>query len=318
MQRLRGGSFVRLAVLSVLALASAALLLLIEPASSALALTLTVSQTGDAADPTPGDGICDVDAVTAGQPVLAAGGRPDGQRAGRRCHDRHSDGRHLHPDRPRHRRGQRGDGDLDIVNGSTLTIRNTSGGTVAIDGDHADRVFDVKASAGLTLIGLTVQNGTVSGSSGGNIASVGTLTLLNVAVNNGTSNQFGGGVDLENGIATFTGVTMTNDTSSGSGGFGGGALFVNTAASLTGSNVALTGNHATGKGGAIFTVGPITLTDSTIAGNDATLAGGINQEGGTLTLTAAPSVATRPTTALTPPAVAWQSNGRVCPFRLPP
>ena len=38
-------------------------------------------------------------------------------------------------------------GDFDILPGGNLTIENTSGGTVKVDGNHLDRVFDINPNA---------------------------------------------------------------------------------------------------------------------------------------------------------------------------
>jgi CSLREA domain-containing protein len=79
-------------------------------------------------------------------------------------------------------------GDLDN-NGASITINNISGGTVLIDGNRADRVFDVGplAAARPTLIGLTVQNGAATApapppaNGGGILVRAGSSLALNSA-----------------------------------------------------------------------------------------------------------------------------------------
>ena len=79
-------------------------------------------------------------------------------------------------------------GDLD-VNGVNLTIANASGGNIAIDGQAADRVFDVGplSAAQVTLNGVTVQNGkpgTTAPGGGISVGSGSTLALNNDVVAN--------------------------------------------------------------------------------------------------------------------------------------
>src|SRR6266511_2737640 len=54
---------------------------------------------------------------------------------------------------------------------------------------------------------------------------------------------------------------------------------------LTVRNLTITGGHATGNGGGIFSAGPLTLTNTTIAGNRADAAGGGIGSQGATTLT---------------------------------
>jgi len=290
----------RLLVLGILALASAALLLLVTPASSALALTLTVTQTADAADPTP-DGVCDVDASMAGnQCSLRAAVQTANFLGGSITIDIPTVGTYTLTV-PGTTEDKAVSGDLDIKTGSTITIRNTSGGTVAIDGNNAnpanaDRVFDVLSGGTLTLIGLTVQHGQPEvGTDGGGIRSNGTLTLLDVIVDQnsvsalGMVGHGGGGVFSEGGgTTTLIGSAVTSNTALQ--GFGGGILAKN---SLVLTNVLVDHNtvqavNVAGGGIAIFSPGSLTATDTTISNNGATASngggGGIFAEG-SITLT---------------------------------
>ena len=58
-------------------------------------------------------------------------------------------------------------GDLDI-NGVSVAINNMSGGSVLIDGNRTDRVFDIGplATAQLSISGLTIQNGVAATNNG--------------------------------------------------------------------------------------------------------------------------------------------------------
>ena len=70
-------------------------------------------------------------------------------------------------------------GDLDVT--QDLTITGAGAKTTAIDGDAADRVFDVRG-ANITITGVTIQNG--RGEDGAGIKADGSssLTLRDVTV----------------------------------------------------------------------------------------------------------------------------------------
>jgi CSLREA domain-containing protein len=195
-------------------------------------------------------------------------------------------------------------GDLD-VNGVNLTIANTIGGAVIIDGNATDRVFDVGpvAAAQLTVSGLTIQHGnpsangapgagsrvarnsaltltsvtvsgntTTSNASGGGIYNLGTATLNNVTLSGNTANGgLGGGLENE-GTATLTNVTISGNSVPGGSG-GGIANYI--AGQLMLTNVTLTGNSTPNTGGGISNYGTATLTNVTISNNQASVGGGI-------------------------------------------
>ncbi|HEY7067293.1 MAG TPA: choice-of-anchor Q domain-containing protein [Chloroflexota bacterium] len=92
-------------------------------------------------------------------------------------------------------------GDLD-VNGVALTITNISGGTVVIDGNNTDRVFEigVVAPAQVAIYGVTIQNGNPLVGSGGaarvNGGSILGLTNVIVRQNSGSAISPSGDVSL--------------------------------------------------------------------------------------------------------------------------
>lgn len=63
-------------------------------------------------------------------------------------------------------------GDLDIKNNTSVTITGAGSGITTINANSIDRAFAVQADAGLTLSGLTIENGSP------NTISSGTVTLL--------------------------------------------------------------------------------------------------------------------------------------------
>src|SRR4051794_7227374 len=144
-------------------------------------------------------------------------------------------------------------GDLDM-NNQNLTIQNTSGGAVTIDGGGLDRVFDIgpMTAAQLTMSNVTVRGGnnTFDGQGGGfRVRFASSLSLTNVIV---TQNQVGdaasageGGGIANGGTTILTDVTISNNTA--------------IAAAPGGS----------GGGGGISNRGPLTVTSSTINNNTA-------------------------------------------------
>jgi CSLREA domain-containing protein len=189
-------------------------------------------------------------------------------------------------------------GDLD-VNGGSLTITNTSGGTVAIDGNATDRVFDVGplAAAQVSISGVTIQNGDAVTPGGGSRAGVGsTLTLTNVTVANnhaldtGTQAQAQGGGVYNAGTLTLSSVTVSgnaahNKNQQGQVPEGGGIFNVGT---LTLTDVNISSNTTgvvitdfpppgastrSGRGAGLYNTGLATLTNATIKGNHTSEAG---------------------------------------------
>jgi CSLREA domain-containing protein len=165
-------------------------------------------------------------------------------------------------------------GDLDLTAPVSIVHKGLRPATV--DGNRIDRVFDV-LSGGVTLQGLQVQNGDVSGDSvnnGGGILNRGTLTLRNTTISNNVA-TFGGGFSTAGAsTATLQNVTIANNAADEDG----GGLSVETGGSVSLKNVTVSGNTADrdrsggGDGGGVFaststTGGILQLRDTLIAGN---------------------------------------------------
>jgi predicted outer membrane repeat protein len=140
-------------------------------------------------------------------------------------------------------------GDFDVLpTGGNLTVVNTSGGAVAIDGGHLDRVFDINptfdannpnatAPFKVTFQGLTIQNGAAS------------------PVGDGPQGAGGGIRSVGNASVELDNVTITNCFATGDGGAITFENTVNTPWTLTVNNSSLINNHANDAGGAIDTDG---------------------------------------------------------------
>jgi hypothetical protein len=113
-----------------------------------------------------------------------------------------------------------------------LTITGPGADRLTVRRDPAAPLFRVFTSLApaLTVTGLTVSGGNVSGSGGG-LTAAGTVTLERVVVTGNRSNSFGGGVHLSfGGTLALRDSTVSGNTASIAGGiylFGGSLLMEN-------------------------------------------------------------------------------------------
>jgi len=296
----------RLLRTSVLGMLTVALLLTVGPYTSpAHAATFAVTTTADAPDTLPLDGVC---ATSAGTCTLrAAVQTANALRGGPHTINLSAAGTYLLTvTGPGEDAAATGDLDLNNVN---VSFANTSGGTVAIDGNGADRVFDVgpTLAAQLALSAVTVQNGSEYEGGGIRVRTASTLTLTTSTVSGngagGESYGSGGGI-YNDGTATLTRSTVSGNGASavGDGAFAsGGGIANHGTLELTDSTVS--GNTAwafslnnccfSAAGGGIANYGTLTVKNSTLSGNSAqandccftSASGGGIANGGTLTLT---------------------------------
>ena len=170
-----------------------------------------------------------------------------------------------------------------------------------IDGDGSGRVISVTVGVDVSLIGVTVQNG--SADDGAGIFNRGNLTLDGVTVQNNTavpnpnfgegggiynsgtltasnstfsqnSAEYGGGLENSGGTMSLTAVTISNNSATDIfDGVGGG--LENSSGSVTLAQVTVQDNSANFVGGGIQNLGQMMITDSLISGNVADLGGGI-------------------------------------------
>jgi predicted outer membrane repeat protein len=198
-------------------------------------------------------------------------------------------------------------GDFDVIPnadspaGSTLTIRNASGGTVVVDGNHLDRVFDINpndvaAPAQFTVVlqGFTIRNGVAqpgdgAAGSGGGIRDQGNvnLTLTNVTVTDNRATADGGGIAMENGASTFWTLTLNNSTitNNRSGDAGGGVETDGSGTIVINPGTVISGNTSVNQGAGIwldaiqvgdtFQSASLTVNGTIVSGNQALSAGGI-------------------------------------------
>lgn len=184
-------------------------------------------------------------------------------------------------------------GDFDIRQG--VTIRGAGSGSTIIRAGSIDRVFDVRASASATIIGVTVTGGDTSEDGGGIRVSRNATLTLSHSVLSGNSTTKSGGALFNDGTATLTNVTVSaNEAGTDGGGIsnsgvislnnvtlsgnmsarGGGLHHDGVGSTLVMTSVTVSSNTATNQGGGIYSGKDASLLNVTLANNEAGSAGG--------------------------------------------
>jgi len=187
--------------------------------------------------------------------------------------------------------------ELPTISVSPLTINNTTGRGVTVQGNDTFRILTLINGGVLTLNNLTIRRGgggstTANGLGGGIYMGDSAVLNLNISVvSDNTASNGGGGIWMNNsGTLHSNDSTISgNTTAAGSG----GGIYINNSGTLNITRSTVSGNTATsGNGGGVLNgiSGTITATNSTFHGNTAGalgVGGGIANFGGTAaTLTA--------------------------------
>ncbi len=155
-------------------------------------------------------------------------------------------------------------GDLDIA--SNIEIIGAGIDLSIIDGATLDRVIQVANGATVTLRGLTIRGGNVTGNGGG-LSNAGVLHLIDVRVTGNTADGSGGGIVNSGTLRLVRTQVDENTSTSGAGGIHSAQSGATPTLSLDTSVVS---NNMGGEVGGIVNDGPLTITNSTIADNVAT------------------------------------------------
>ncbi|MCU0707282.1 MAG: right-handed parallel beta-helix repeat-containing protein, partial [Pirellula sp.] len=162
-------------------------------------------------------------------------------------------------------------GPATIVLSSQILISDTTGITsitgpgsalLAISGNNATRMFQVDATAGLSLTGLALTAGRMN-QSGGAILNFGTLALTRTTFYGNQSLDDAGAVANALGNLTISESTFFGNTTSNDGGA------IRNSGTLTIVNSTFSGNTAGIVGGALRLDNPATITNSIFSGNTA-------------------------------------------------
>ncbi len=188
--------------------------------------------------------------------------------------------------------------------GLSLTIQNTSGGTVAINGDNMTRVLDINPNdinggatpngtilGAVTINGITIENGLAQPGdtqvgSGGGIRDQGPvdLTLNNDIITNCSATADGGGISMEQPgslASTKWKLTLNNTTVSNChAGDAGGGVEEDGTGIVNINNSTIADNTCLNQGGGIWLdainggTATLTVTNSIVSGNTAGMLGG--------------------------------------------
>ncbi|HEY7627719.1 MAG TPA: choice-of-anchor Q domain-containing protein, partial [Ilumatobacteraceae bacterium] len=196
-------------------------------------------------------------------------------------------------------------GDLDITD--DLTITGAGAATTIVDGNHLDRLFDVR-SVGLAveIVGMTLRNGqpldaATAARNGGAIRSLGSLSVVDSVLTSNTGTygaaiaNLGGTLTASNTVISDNlgfaavlgeggqttldqGTSVTDTTGTGVWVWAGGQLAL--------ADVIVTGSSGSGVSGAggiyVSGAGPAIITGSVVSDNTGSTAGGILSSGSTV------------------------------------
>lgn len=181
--------------------------------------------------------------------------------------------------------GQDGDtadatkGDFDITESVNLSGQNMV--WTVIDGQQADRVFDLHNNAQVSMTSMKIQNGDSKDDNGGGILiRGGSLTLKYIVLDNNRG-FVGGGIFNDGGQLSLWRVTLSNNNSGD--GFTPGGGVSNNSGGLSIDQSTFNNNFAY-RGGGLYNGGQGVVTNSTFSANRANgEGGGIASEGGIAT-----------------------------------
>ncbi|KAB8319450.1 hypothetical protein SD81_011330 [Tolypothrix campylonemoides VB511288] len=152
---------------------------------------------------------------------------------------------------------------------------------LTVSGNNASRVFEIGTEATVSLFGLLITDGSVTGDNGGGINNSGTLILANSIVRN-NSVRTNSGTDSGAGIYNTGTLIVSNSTISRNsntnmraGGLGGG-IYNSGTAIVSNSTI---NDNSSNRGGGIYNLGTLTVSNSTISGNSSSRGGGIDNTG---------------------------------------
>jgi CSLREA domain-containing protein len=154
---------------------------------------------------------------------------------------------------------------LEVTGTGPLLVDGSNG--ITISGGDSVRIFSLSDTALLTLVELSLVDGTAV--EGGAIKNLSNLTLWDSTISGSqaTGNSTGGGGIYNTGILKVFNSTLSgNEASSNSG--RGGAIY-NHQGTVYLTNTTLSGNYAAEDGGGIFSTGILYLANATLSNNNA-------------------------------------------------
>lgn len=178
---------------------------------------------------------------------------------------------------------------INIFNSTISSNRGGGGGGIYASLDNT-----------LNITGSSINGNTASGDGGG-IYTIDSVTTINSSTINNNQADGGSGIFALEGTLTASNTSINNNTGTSGGGISGLYSIINVSDSVISGNRAaeegggirrsgsgrldltrsrILNNITGGGGGGIYSLGDLSIIDSTISGNTADTGGGINNEGG--------------------------------------
>ena len=185
-------------------------------------------------------------------------------------------------------------GELDLTHNLDIIAPRdslTGADLVTVSGKLASRVFEIETGATVSIDGLIVADGRVTGNVGGGIKNSGILNVSNSTISNNSVLSSNGGGIYNSGILTVNNSTISgNNPDMDISGFylhgKGGGIYNN--GTVTVSNSTISGNTTYDDGGGMLNDGNLVVSNSTISGNkvtgNSTANGGGISNSGTMTV----------------------------------
>jgi hypothetical protein len=167
-------------------------------------------------------------------------------------------------------------GELEVT--GSMTITGPGASLLTISGGHAHRLFNLGGyvpNLAVNLSGMTLANGSVSGSGGAVLDANHPLAIADCILTNDSASNQGGAIVapyLSSAQFTLTGSRITGNVASN-----GGALYLPVYTIATISKCIIANNSATQQGGGIYSASNhgSSISKSTIEGNVSAVGGGI-------------------------------------------
>ena len=246
----------------------------------AVAAVFTVNSTSDLPDASPGDGVCD---AGSGVCTLRAAVQEANQTAASDTINVPAGVFILS------RTGADEEasllGDLDLL--EPVDIFGAGPGSTTVDGNGADRIFDIKAGITVGISGMTLRNGAA-------------LTTLN---------YFGGAISVDHSTLDLEDCSVENSRANV-----GGGLRISPSATVSVLRTTFRGNQAVNLGttnaygGAISNVGDLDLDECAVVSNTAVSGGGIFNENASTVSIRNSTIATNTATASAVGGIASQNT----------
>ncbi len=162
----------------------------------------------------------------------------------------------------------------------TKTLSIEAGIPITVSGNNASRVFYIGSSVAITLTGLTIRDGSVTGSGGGGIYTDGDLRLEATRLISNSA-KYGGGLYVNQGSTVLSSTQVVSNSTSDDG----GGLYVNSSsAALTMNGGQVYDNSASLNGGGLYvSAGSAVLSGMQVHGNSANDGDAVYNNGGTIT-----------------------------------